>query len=261
MCPRSRARRGRLLAVSALLAAPAAVIIARARRASAARRADVVDRLDRSLDRQRRLASDASHELRTPIAGIRANLEDMLAHPDQIEVAALSAALRDTTRLETIVADLLLLTRLDAGQLSREPIDMSALVARQVRSRVTDLAVRADLGEGIWVGGIPERLDRLVSNLLDNAEQYASTTVEVVLSQRAGRVVLTVTDDGPGIAEADRARVFERFARLDTARSRAAGGAGLGLAIARDIAEAHQGTLRVESDPRGARFALRLPPL
>lgn len=218
-----------------------------------------LDRLDRSLDRQRRLASDASHELRTPIAGIRANLEDMLVHPDHIEVTALQAALRDTQRLEAIVSDLLLLTRLDAGQLTREPIDLAALISQQLALRTTALTVHAELDHQTWVGGVPERLARLVSNLLDNAERHADTAIEVVLSASSGQAIMTITNDGPGIGRQDRERIFDRFTRLDTARSRTTGGAGLGLAIARDIAEAHQGTLNAEPSSQGAKFALRLP--
>ena len=101
---------------------------------------------------------------------------------------------------------------------------------------------------------------RLLGNLLDNAERYAESRITVQVVGEDGRALLTVTDDGAGIAPADRERVFERFTRLDTARSRGTGGAGLGLAIAREIAQAHGGTLRIEDDPcGGARFALRLP--
>ncbi|MFD0683577.1 sensor histidine kinase [Actinomadura fibrosa] len=218
-------------------------------------------RLEAAVGRQRQFASDASHELRTPIAGLRANLEDASMHPEDNDLrAVVDSALRDTDRLESIVADLLLLARIGTGgTAAQESIDLSALAGAEVGRRTFALKIDTELACGVTVRGVRMQLVRLLGNLLDNAERYADERVEVEVTRAGGQALLTVTDDGAGIAPADRERVFERFTRLDTARSRGAGGTGLGLAIAREIAEAHGGTLRVEDRDHGTRFALRLP--
>ncbi|MFC4054351.1 sensor histidine kinase [Actinomadura syzygii] len=221
-----------------------------------------LDRLERAVGRQRQFASDASHELRTPIAGLRANLEDASMHPDDNDLrAVVESALRDTDRLESIVTDLLLLARIGTGGTSvQEPIDLSALADAEIRRRAFGLKIVTDLTRDVRVRGVRMQFARLLGNLLDNAERYADSRITIRLTRQDGRALLTVTDDGAGIAPADRERVFERFTRLDAARSRGAGGAGLGLAIAREIAQAHGGTLRIEDAPcGGARLALRLP--
>lgn len=224
-----------------------------------------LDRLERAVGRQKQFASDASHELRTPIAGLRANLEDASMHPDDNDLrAVVVSALRDTDRLESIVTDLLLLARIGTGGPAvQEPIDLSALAGAEVGRRAFDLKIVTDLTRGVLVRGVRMQLVRLLGNLLDNAERYADSSVTVQVARedgQDGQALLTVTDDGAGVPPADRERVFERFTRLDTARSRGAGGTGLGLAIAREIAQAHGGTLRIEDHPSGgARFALRLP--
>ncbi|WP_141579948.1 cell wall metabolism sensor histidine kinase WalK [Actinomadura sp. WMMA1423] len=222
---------------------------------------ETLDRLERAVARQRQFASDASHELRTPIAGLRANLEDASMHPEDNDLrGVIESALRDTDRLESIVTDLLLLARIGTGgSVVQEPIDLAALTGAEVGGRTFRLKIATELAPGVTVRGVRMQLVRLLCNLLDNAERYAESRVTVEVGRRGGQALLVVTDDGIGIAPADRERVFERFTRLDTARSRDAGGAGLGLAIAREIAQAHGGTLRVEDHPSGARFALLLP--
>ncbi|WP_241661114.1 sensor histidine kinase [Thermomonospora catenispora] len=225
---------------------------------------ETLRRLEQAVDRQRQFASDASHELRTPIAALRANLEDAVMHPDDTDLrAVVEAALRDTDRLESIITDLLLLARIGTGgPAARERIDFTELVTAELARRDPPVSLCADLRPGITVHGVRMQLVRLLHNLLDNAERYAETRIEVRLTrdpEADSRLLLTVADDGIGIPEPDRERVFERFTRLDTARSRSSGGTGLGLAIARDIATAHNGTLTVEDSPKGACFALRLP--
>ncbi|MGH3388383.1 MAG: sensor histidine kinase [Actinomadura sp.] len=220
---------------------------------------ETLDRLEKSVERQRQFSADAAHELRTPIAGLRVTLEDAAMHPDDTDMSAtVRSALRDTGRLEAIVSDLLLLARVGTAGMMMEPVDLAELVAAAVSVR-SEREIRTELASGVVVNAASSRLHRLLENLLDNAENYANSVIDVEVGREDGKAVLMVTDDGPGIPAADRERVFERFTRLDTARSRGAGGTGLGLAIARDIASAHGGTLRVEESSRGARFVLRLP--
>ncbi|WP_433330463.1 HAMP domain-containing sensor histidine kinase [Spirillospora sp. CA-294931] len=220
-----------------------------------------LDRLERAVARQRQFASDASHELRTPIAGLRANLEDAEMHPDDTDLpATITSALRDTDRLESIVTDLLLLARIGTGgTAAQETIDLAELARAEVGRRTFALKIDVELCHGAVVRGVRMQLVRLLGNLLDNAERYADSRIQVEVSAVGDQALLTVVDDGPGIPADQRERVFERFTRLDTARSRGSGGTGLGLAIAREIAQAHSGTLQIEESPQGARFALRLP--
>jgi signal transduction histidine kinase len=218
-----------------------------------------LDRLERSVSRQRQFTADASHELRTPVAGLRANLEDALMHPGDADLeGTLEAALRDTERLEAIITDLLLLARLGTGSGAiQEKVDLAELAAAQVKGRASE--IHSNLTPGVVVNGVPMQLSRLLTNLLDNAEVHADSRIDIEVRREDDEAVLVVTDDGPGIPPKDREQVFRRFTRLDSARSRGTGGTGLGLAIARDIARAHGGTLNIEDSPRGARFVLRLP--
>ncbi|MFE2063418.1 ATP-binding protein [Streptomyces sp. NPDC059467] len=223
-----------------------------------------LDRLEDAVVRQRRFIADASHELRSPITVLRTQLEVALAHPDSaLWPDLVSDALEDTVRLQDLASDLLLLARLDAAEpVSRLPLDMAELCRTTVAARHGDrLPIDARLQPGLIVEGNRGWLVRLLTNLLDNAQRHADRRIELTLrtDQDARLAVLEVTDDGPGIPEADRERIFERFTRLDDARSRDLGGAGLGLAIARDIAHQHHGTLRVEPRPYGAGIVARLP--
>ncbi|MFE1321206.1 ATP-binding protein [Kitasatospora phosalacinea] len=226
-----------------------------------------LDRLEDAGQRQRRFIADASHELRSPIAVLRTQLEVALAHPDpELWPELLADALQDTVRLQDLAADLLLLARLDAADpVATELLDLDVLFADVLDARPADrIPLRVELAPGARVLGNRTWLTRLLTNLVDNAQRYADGLVEVQLAVVEGGVVLEVRDDGPGIPEADRERVFERFTRLDDARSRELGGAGLGLAIARDLAEHHGGTLAAErptggEHPCGARLVARLP--
>ncbi|WP_260478038.1 HAMP domain-containing sensor histidine kinase [Nonomuraea sp. WAC 01424] len=223
-------------------------------------------RLERSALQQRQFASDASHELRTPIAGLRAQLESAQLYPEDTDVEALvDSALRDTDRLEAIITDLLLLARIGSRvDVAREPVDLADLVRQELAVRSDKLPTRLELIEGVVVEGVRLQLARVLTNLLDNAQRHAETLVKVVVAReagpaRGGTAVLAVENDGQEIREADRERIFERFTRLDAARSRDSGGTGLGLAIARDVAMAHRGSVCVEDRRGGARFVLRLP--
>ncbi|MFJ2703010.1 sensor histidine kinase [Streptomyces sp. NPDC087428] len=217
--------------------------------------------LEASVDRQRRFVADASHELRSPIASLRTQLEVGAAHPELLDVAG---AVADTVRLQVLAADLLLLARLDAGERpGNARLDLGALVREEVSQRIGDrIAVTVSVPEpgGLEVTGSRGQLVRVIGNLLDNAERHAESSVAVEVRAERGGVAVVVTDDGAGVPEAERERIFERFVRLDDARARDDGGAGLGLAIARDVAGRHGGRLTAAgAGERGARFELWLP--
>ncbi|MFJ8159556.1 ATP-binding protein [Streptomyces sp. NPDC096136] len=227
-----------------------------------------LDRLESSGIRQRQFIADASHELRSPLTVLRTQLEVALAVRDpELWPELIGGALEDTDRLERLCSDLLLLARIDAAQPAASVrLDLGDLVRDAVDSRLGDrVPVRVRAEDGVVVEGSELWLTRVVTNLLDNAQRFAAGRVELTLRAcgpaRARTAVLEVRDDGPGIPPADRERVFERFTRLDDARSRDHGGAGLGLAIARDLATHHGGTLAAEHSPGGARMVLRLPVL
>ncbi|WP_063058030.1 sensor histidine kinase [Nocardia sienata] len=221
---------------------------------------DTLAALEQSAERQRRFIADAAHELRSPIASLRTQLEVAQAHPGLLELDGL---LGDTVRLEHLAADLLLLARLDAGEQPRaDRIELTGLIQQELAHRAGDrLPVGSGLGvDQLAVTGSRTQLARVLGNLVDNAQRHAATTVRVTLERRGDRAVLAVADDGPGVPEADRERIFQRFVRLDDARSRDEGGAGLGLAIVRDVVGRHEGTIRVEpADSGGARFVVELP--
>ncbi|MFJ8714305.1 ATP-binding protein [Streptomyces violaceus] len=210
--------------------------------------------LETSVERQRRFVADASHELRSPIASLRTQLEVAAAHPELLD---LDGAVEDTVRLQRLAADLLLLARLDAGERPNDArVDLAGM-AREEAERRTGVTVDA---EPVNVAGSRGQLGRVLANLLDNAQRHARSAVTVSVRREGDLAVVGVADDGDGVPEADRERIFERFVRLDAARSRDDGGAGLGLAIARDVAVRHGGTLTAGRGPAGgALFELRLP--
>ncbi|MEU4696181.1 sensor histidine kinase [Nonomuraea dietziae] len=222
---------------------------------------DTLGRLEEAVERQRRFVSDASHELRTPLTAMLVRLEACAVRPDPDECAqTLEEALGDARRLSAIVQDLLLMARLDEGtRPTEELLDLGKLVADEMDRRSFRLPFTACVEPRLMVRGNRLRLDRLVTNLLSNADRHGGQAVHVTVSRRGDEGVVEVHDDGPGIPEDQREAIFQRFARLDTARSRDHGGTGLGLAIARDIATAHGGTLRVGDSAKGARLVLRLP--
>ena len=236
----------------------------------------MLDRLELSAESQRRFVSDASHELRSPIASIRQHAEVAVAHPERTEVADLADVVRsEAVRLQDLVTGLLELSRLDEGGIrTRRPVDLDDLaldaVARaRARSTAGDAPARDGDAPAVRVDGSAistarvlgdERvLAGVVRNLVGNAVRHASTRVAVSLTEHDGSAVLTVDDDGTGVPEDERERVFERFVRLDESRSRDAGGAGLGLAIVRDAVRAHGGDTTVVASPLGgARFVVRI---
>ena len=214
--------------------------------------------LETSVERQRRFVADASHELRSPIASLRTQLEVGAAHPELLDV---DGAVADTVRLQELAAGLLLLARLDAGERpGGARVDLAALVGEEVSQRRAGRAVVDTRLEPVEVTGSRGQLARVLGNLLDNAQRHARSRVDVAVRAEGAWAVVEVGDDGAGVPEGERERIFERFVRLDDARARDDGGAGLGLAIARDVAVRHGGALTVRSSPPGgALFELRLP--
>ncbi|MEV1170368.1 ATP-binding protein [Nonomuraea sp. NPDC049784] len=218
--------------------------------------------LEQLFDRQRQFAADASHELRTPIAGLRLQVEAAKLYPDDVDLPdLLDHVMGDLDRLENIINDLLFLARpqADTGRIL-EDVDLTELVEAQAARWADRCNLRLDVDPAVTVNAAPGEIARLFVALLDNARRHATHMVEVRLRRAGEHAELAVADDGEGIAPADRERVFRNFVRLDTARSRDRGGAGLGLAIARDIASDHHGTLHIEdSATGGACFVFRIP--
>jgi signal transduction histidine kinase len=230
-------------------------------------------RLNATMEQQRQFASDASHDLRSPLAAIRAEVEDALCAPQETSVTKVGhAILGSMDRLQALADSLMTITRLDAGEPAAcNPIDLADLAAAECRMhQYTSKRFECSLEPGVVVLGDRMRLGRLLTNLIDNADRHADSTITINLTRAPsddrdrqrfpqGVAVLEVIDDGPGIDPDKREVVFQRFTRLDAARNKDAGGSGLGLPIARQIAEETGGTLRIEDSARGARFVLRLP--
>lgn len=223
----------------------------------------MLDRLDRAARAQRAFVSDASHELRSPLATIRQHAELAQAHPETTSVTELAEVVHEEgLRLQGIVEALLLLARLDEGaEEATEPVDVDDLALAEIaRLRARGVEVDASGIGAARVTGSARLLAQLLRNLSDNAARHARSRVALATGEHHGRAVITVEDDGSGIPVAERERVFERFVRLDEARARDAGGSGLGLAIVHGIAAASGGSVAVD-DSRwgGARFTVTLP--
>jgi two-component system sensor histidine kinase CiaH len=225
-----------------------------------------------AMDRQRAFVADASHELRTPLALIRANaelLERGAEQPVQANISSVQDIIGETDRLSSLVGQMLTLAQADASgaNFKREPIDLGAIAedtVRQMRLLAEPKSISLDFAtrDLVEVSGDETRLRELITILLDNAIKYSDDTasVRVDLNREGGKAVLRVVDSGRGIPEQALPRIFDRFYRADKARSRLMGGAGLGLAIAKWIAEAHGGTIGIESGAgRGTTVTVQLP--
>ncbi|MEU8799132.1 HAMP domain-containing sensor histidine kinase [Spirillospora sp. NPDC048819] len=220
-----------------------------------------LEQLEEARVRERRFVSDASHDLRNPIAGLQMQLEGALEEPDDWDWKPMvRSALRDAQRLNDIVIDLLELSRLDSrSPVPVEVIDLADLARREVERRHSRVPIGTHLERDVTVRANPVRLNRVLNNLLSNSERHAESGIEVTVARDGADAVLEVLDDGAGVPEESRERVFERFARLSASRTRDPEGTGLGLPIAREIAETYGGSLGIADSPRGARFVLRLP--
>ena len=236
---------------------------------------DLLERLDRAFTLQKHFIADAAHELRTPIMGLGLQAELLpkaasVQERDEIVMQIHSGA----ERLAHLVAQLLTLARLDpdTGVEARQAVDLSALARSVVADRVRLAeASQIDLGlaaaPAVSIGGYGENLRVLLNNLVDNAIRYAGVhaRVDVVVRQEGACAVLEVSDNGPGIPEPDRERVWERFYRGSGHAAQGVSGSGLGLSIVRRIAEQHQASVTLDSGPEGrgltvrVRFAARQP--
>ncbi|MCI0677978.1 MAG: ATP-binding protein [Actinobacteria bacterium] len=225
----------------------------------------MLERLQSSVERQLRFVADASHELRSPLTRLRADIELGLAAA-LLEPTGdrLRTLLNEVIGLQTLVEDLLYLARADASDTleTRGPLDLDDLVFDEARAIDASGRVEVSLSEvsGAHVTGDRSQLRRAVRNLLQNAERHATSRVFLSLGEVDGYAVLTVADDGPGVPPSGSEHIFERFGRLDQSRTAQTGGVGLGLAIARDIVERHGGELSLSNPGEpGARFEMRVP--
>jgi signal transduction histidine kinase len=224
----------------------------------------MLGRLETSVRQQRDFVANASHDLQSPLASLRTQLEVALAHPDTTDWEATASSLHaEGDRMERLVRDLLFLAKEDAGGADQplQLVDLDDVVleeARRLRAGSTTV-VDTSRVSAAPVRGNRDDLARLVRNLLENARDHAERVVDVTLSNGSSQVTLTVEDDGPGVPAGHRDRVFERFYRVDQARDRSTTGTGLGLAIVRSVAERHHGTVELAAGSRGARFVVHLP--
>jgi heavy metal sensor kinase len=231
----------------------------------------MIGRLEDAFQHINRFSADASHELRTPLTILQLELEGIVHNHclggslgDQI-----GSALEETNRMSRIVESLLTISRLDAGdaELDRSHLDLSDLAMStademRVLAQEKSIALRTSTEDNVWVEGDRTRLQQVIANLIDNAIKYTPEggAVDVKVRREHGKGVLDVTDNGVGIPTTAIPHVFERFYRVDKARSRASGGAGLGLSIVKAICTAHGGEISVSSEEgRGSCFHVELP--
>ncbi|NTU90003.1 MAG: HAMP domain-containing histidine kinase, partial [Actinobacteria bacterium] len=203
--------------------------------------------VDDSVQDQRRFISDASHELKSPVAATRIMLETARDYPDIIDTQTLIEDLSaENDRMAQIVSDLLFLARHDEGvrKLELKRTDLSDLIAKEAADLTNRFGIPCDISgvQTIACNLDKEAIGRMLRNLLDNAARYADKGIWIECSQTDNAVRILISDDGIGIPEEDRERVFERFARLDEDRARSSGGTGLGLPVVRAIATQHLGT-------------------
>jgi signal transduction histidine kinase len=221
---------------------------------------DMLERLDAGRARQRAFVADAAHELRSPITSLRTQLE-VAAHMD--EPALTADLLTDTIRLGRLVDDLLLLARADEGDPKLRPAE--AVEVTELAGAAVDAYANARVPVMLtaqapaWTVGEPVALRRILDNLITNAARHASGGVSVTVTAQDDVVRLTVSDDGAGIPAEDRERVFDRFTRLDNARDRDQGGAGLGLPIVRELVRMHHGTIVLGDAEPGLWVEIELP--
>ena len=226
----------------------------------------MLDRVEHSAISQQRFVADAYHELRSPLTRIRSELEVDLAHPDTADLRATHhSVLDEAEQMQQLVEDLLVLARNDAEPTAgtpHVPVDLDDIVLHEVHRIGATLGVHIDTTSvsAAQVEGDARQLARVVRDLLDNATRHAHSTVKVTLAEHDGIACLTIADDGPGIPAEHHNDVFDRFSRVDDARTSDDGGTGAGLAIARSVAHHHGGTIRIDAHHHpGARFIVEIP--
>lgn len=224
----------------------------------------MLSRLEHGRAAQLRLVSDVSHELRSPLSTITTALELAAGRPELIDRDLIDELLLpESRRMNQLLEDLLLLARSDEGALGlrRDDVDIDDLLAAEANRLDGGGSVNVVTGiRACRVVGDRAALARVIRNLVDNAARHARSTVTLDCRREPDRVVVTIADDGPGIPRPDRGRIFERFVRLDSARTRESGGTGLGLAIVDEVVRAHRGTVSVgDAAAGGAVFTISLP--
>jgi signal transduction histidine kinase len=228
---------------------------------------DMAAQLDEAEAQRRELTANISHELRTPIASLRARLENLSDGVEVLDQAAVDSMLRSTERLSALVDQLLELSQFESGaiRLDRTSFALADLIGTAVDEAAPvrpDVVIVAEVATGVVAVGDRGRLHEVLANLLSNAVRHSpgGGTVVIRAASGASGVRLDISDDGPGIPPEELNRVFDRFHRVDSARSSERGGAGLGLAIARSIVELHGGSIRAEPhEPHGCRMVVLLP--
>ena len=216
---------------------------------------EMLTRIEAGHRAQQQFVGDASHELRSPLATIISGLEVAEAHPELLDAdLAFNTLLPEAQRMRTLIDDLLLLARADEQSLLRRKVEVSLDQLAEVEAaraeREGQCTVHTDIAP-TQLTGDPAAISRMIRNLVDNAVRHADSSIAIEVENAGATAVISVSDDGPGISPDDRARVFERFVRLDADRSRSSGGAGLGLAIVAEIVSAHGGNVTIDDRAGG----------
>jgi signal transduction histidine kinase len=216
---------------------------------------EMLSRIESGHRAQQRFLGDASHELRSPLTTIISGLEAAEVHPELLDAElAINILLPEAQRMRTLVEDLLLLARADEQSLTlrKDQVLLGEVAEVEVNRARRDAgcAIHTDISPVCFIGD-PAAVSRVIRNLVDNAVRHAKSRVDIYVGSRDGDAIITVSDDGRGIDPAERARVFERFVRLDSDRARSTGGTGLGLAIVAEVVAAHGGTVTIDDRPGG----------